>query len=259
LEIWPGVQDFLTRSLEFVFTHCWAWGEALIEQPMNGHKNRSDPTAEPPTTRASEPPRPAVLGILLAISLSHLLNDTIQALLPAIYPLLKQSYHLDFGQIGLITLTFQMTASILQPVVGFLTDRRPLPFSLAYGMGFTLVGLVILSRAGSFAMILIAAGVIGLGSSVFHPEASRVARLASGGRHGFAQSLFQVGGNAGTSLGPLLAAAIVVPFRYFPFRVRAGVTLSRSRAVAEMSTSVRVSGRAMRWGNRCARVRGVRP
>jgi FSR family fosmidomycin resistance protein-like MFS transporter len=205
-----------------------------------------------------------VLGILLAISLSHLLNDTIQALLPSIYPLLKQSYHLDFGQIGLITLTFQMTASILQPVVGFLTDRRPLPFSLAYGMGFTLVGLVILSRAGSFAMILIAAGVIGLGSSVFHPEASRVARLASGGRHGFAQSLFQVGGNAGTSLGPLLAAAIVVPFRYFPFRVRAGVTLSRSRAVAEMSTSVRVlsvrvSGRAMRLGNRCARVRGVRP
>ena len=179
---------------------------------MNGRKNPSDPSTEPPTPRAVELPRPAVLGILLAISLSHLLNDTIQALLPSIYPLLKQNYRLDFGQIGLITLTFQMTASILQPVVGYFTDRRPLPYSLAYGMGCTLIGLVILSRAGSFAMILIAAGVIGLGSSVFHPEASRVARLASGGRHGFAQSLFQVGGNAGSSLGPLLAAAIVVPY-----------------------------------------------
>lgn len=151
------------------------------------------------------------MGILLAISLSHLLNDTIQVLLPSIYPLLKENYHLDFGQIGLITLTFQMTASILQPVVGYFTDRRPQPYSLACGMGCTLIGLAILSRADSFASILAAAGVIGLGSSVFHPEASRVARLASGGRHGMAQSLFQVGGNAGTSLGPLLAAAIVVP------------------------------------------------
>ena len=123
-----------------------------------------------------------------------------------------ESYHLDFGQVGLITLTFQMTASILQPVVGAFTDRRPHPYSLACGMGCTLIGLVTLSRAGSFATILVAAGVIGLGSSVFHPEASRVARLASGGRHGFAQSLFQVGGNAGTSLGPLLAAALVVPY-----------------------------------------------
>jgi FSR family fosmidomycin resistance protein-like MFS transporter len=244
-----NLQDFLTRSLEFVFTHCWAWGEALIEQPMNGHKNRSDPTAEPPTTRASEPPRPAVLGILLAISLSHLLNDTIQALLPAIYPLLKQSYHLDFGQIGLITLTFQMTASILQPVVGFLTDRRPLPFSLAYGMGFTLVGLVILSRAGSFAMILIAAGVIGLGSSVFHPEASRVARLASGGRHGFAQSLFQVGGNAGTSLGPLLAAAMVVPYG------QASVLWFAIIALLGMAILVRVG----RWYRRMLAERRSRP
>ncbi len=153
----------------------------------------------------------AVLTVLFAISFSHLLNDTIQSLLPAIYPILKNSYHLDFVQVGLITLTFQMTASILQPFVGHFTDRRPLPFSLACGMGFTLTGLSVLSRAHSFPMILVAAGVIGLGSSVFHPEASRVARLASGGRHGFAQSLFQVGGNAGSSLGPLLAAIIVVP------------------------------------------------
>jgi len=163
-------------------------------------------------SKSGPPARATALGILLAISLSHLLNDTIQALLPSIYPLLKESYHLDFGQIGLITLTFQMTASILQPVVGSFTDRRPKPFSLAWGMGCTLLGLGILAWAGTFHAILLAAGVIGLGSSVFHPEASRVARLASGGRHGFAQSLFQVGGNAGTSLGPLLAAAIVVPY-----------------------------------------------
>lgn len=178
---------------------------------MSGPNITAGPPSASPTAPTGAVARPTVLGILLAISLSHGLNDTIQALLPSIYPLLKQTYHLDFGQIGLITLTFQMTASILQPVVGFITDRRPQPYSLACGMACTLVGLVTLSRAGSFPAILLAAGVIGLGSSVFHPEASRVARLASGGRHGFAQSLFQVGGNAGTSLGPLLAAAIVVP------------------------------------------------
>lgn len=152
-----------------------------------------------------------VLTILFAISFSHLLNDTIQALLPSIYPLLKDSFQLDFVHVGFITLTFQMTASILQPFVGLYTDRHPMPYSLTIGMGCTLVGLLILSQASNFPMILVAAGTIGLGSSVFHPEASRVARLASGGRHGFAQSLFQVGGNAGSSFGPLLAAAIVVP------------------------------------------------
>ncbi len=178
---------------------------------MSSHPNPHSTSAGSSSGRTTGLPLPIVPGILIAISLSHLLNDTIQALLPSIYPLLKDSYHLDFGQIGLITLTFQMTASILQPVVGWFTDRRPLPYSLAGGMTLTLAGLVLLSRADSFAMILIAAGVIGLGSSVFHPEASRVARMASGGRHGFAQSLFQVGGNAGTSLGPLLAAAVVVP------------------------------------------------
>lgn len=156
--------------------------------------------------------RPTVLAILLAISFSHLLNDTIQSLLPAIYPLLKTSFHLSFVQVGLITLAFQMTASILQPFVGMFTDRRPQPFSLACGMGLTLCGLVLLSRAWSFGVVIAAAALIGMGSSIFHPESSRVAHLASGGKHGFAQSVFQVGGNAGSSLGPLLAALIVVPY-----------------------------------------------
>ena len=183
-----------------------------VAERMSSHPNPSQSSAGSNSAGTTTGAHPIVPGILLAISLSHLLNDTIQALLPSIYPLLKDSYHLDFGQIGLITLTFQMTASILQPVVGWFTDRRPLPFSLAGGMGCTLVGLIFLSRADSFVTLLLAAGVIGLGSSVFHPEASRVARMASGGRHGLAQSLFQVGGNAGTSLGPLLAAAVVVPY-----------------------------------------------
>ena len=149
--------------------------------------------------------------MLLAISVSHLLNDTIQALIPAVYPLLKTSLGLNFTQVGLITLTFQCTASLLQPLVGLYTDRRPLPYSLTAGMGFTLVGLVLLSRAGSFGAVLGSAALVGVGSSVFHPEASRLAHMASGGRHGFAQSVFQVGGNAGSSLGPLLAALVVVP------------------------------------------------
>lgn len=152
-----------------------------------------------------------VVRVLVALSLSHLLNDTLQALLPAIYPLLKGSYGLTFTQIGLITLTYQLTGSLLQPVVGIYTDRRPQPYSLVVGMGFTLVGLVLFSQAGHFGSLLVAAALTGTGSAVFHPEASRLARMASGGRHGFAQSLFQVGGNLGTSLGPLLAAIVVVP------------------------------------------------
>ncbi|HEY6842491.1 MAG TPA: MFS transporter [Chthoniobacterales bacterium] len=152
-----------------------------------------------------------VFAVLIAISVSHLLNDTIQSVIPAIYPILKESFHLSFTQIGLITLTFQLTASLLQPFVGLYTDHRPKPYSLAIGMGFTLVGLVLLSRATNFPVILCSAALVGMGSSVFHPEASRLARMASGGRHGFAQSIFQVGGNAGTSLGPLLAALIIVP------------------------------------------------
>jgi FSR family fosmidomycin resistance protein-like MFS transporter len=151
------------------------------------------------------------MAILLSISFSHLLNDMIQSVLPAIYPILKRDFALNYGQIGLITLTFQMTASLLQPLVGMATDRRPRPFSLPIGMGATLVGLVLLSVAGSFPMLLLAAALVGLGSSVFHPEASRVARLASGGQHGLAQSVFQVGGNSGQAIGPLLAAFIVVP------------------------------------------------
>jgi FSR family fosmidomycin resistance protein-like MFS transporter len=151
-----------------------------------------------------------VMAMLIALSFSHLLNDTMQSLLPAIYPLLKDAHHLSFAQIGLITLTNQLTASVLQPVVGFVTDRRPQPFSLAIGMTFTLAGLVLLALAGSFGAILGAAVCIGLGSSIFHPEATRIAHFAAGGRHGLAQSIFQVGGNLGTSLGPLLAALILV-------------------------------------------------
>ena len=151
------------------------------------------------------------MPVLLGISLSHLLNDLIQSLLPAIYPILKANYALDFGQIGLITLAFQITASLLQPLVGMASDRRPMPFSLAVGMGATLLGLLLLSQAGQFWSLLVAASMIGLGSAVFHPEASRVVRLASGGKFGMAQSIFQVGGNLGSAVGPLLAAFIVIP------------------------------------------------
>src|SRR5580658_10480503 len=151
-----------------------------------------------------------VMSVLLAISFSHLLNDTIQSLIPAIYPVVKESFHLDFTQIGLITLTFQMTASLLQPIVGHFADRRPQPYALAAGMCFSLAGLVLLSTAGSFLVLLISVALVGVGSSVFHPEASRLAYMAAGSRRGFAQALFQVGGNAGTALGPLLAAMIVV-------------------------------------------------
>ena len=157
------------------------------------------------------PAENTVFAVLIAISFSHLLNDTIQSVIPAIYPILKTSFHLNFTQIGLITLTFQLTASLLQPFVGLYTDHRPKPYSLAIGMGFTLVGLLLLSEANNFAIILCSAALVGMGSSIFHPEASRLARMASGGRHGFAQSFFQVGGNAGSSLGPLLAALIIVP------------------------------------------------
>jgi FSR family fosmidomycin resistance protein-like MFS transporter len=150
------------------------------------------------------------MAVLAAVSASHFLNDMIQSLLPAVYPLLKSSYALDFGQIGLITLVFQITASLLQPVVGTFTDRRPTWFSLPLGMGFTLCGLLLLSQA-TYPLLLLAAALIGTGSSVFHPESSRIARMASGGRHGFAQSFFQVGGNLGSASGPLLAAFIVLP------------------------------------------------
>jgi FSR family fosmidomycin resistance protein-like MFS transporter len=150
-------------------------------------------------------------SIILSLSFCHLLNDLMQSLVPALYPILKSSYGLTFAQIGAITLTMQCTASMLQPVVGFYTDRRPQPYSLPLGIGFTLAGLVAMSRAASYPAILVAAALIGIGSSVFHPEASRVARMAAGGRYGLAQSLFQVGGNVGSASGPLLAAFVVVP------------------------------------------------
>lgn len=156
-----------------------------------------------------------VFPILFALSLSHLLNDTIQSLIPAIYPLIKNNYKLTFSQIGLITLTFQLAASLLQPFVGLYTDKKPQPYSLAIGMGFTLIGLVTLSLSSHYYVVLIAVALIGIGSSVFHPEASRMASAASGGRRGLAQSVFQLGGNAGSSIGPLLAAWIIVPHGQF--------------------------------------------
>ena len=168
-------------------------------QPLSG------PAAAPQKARTS-------FRILGAISLSHLLNDMIQSLILAIYPLLQAEFSLTFVQIGMITLTFQLASSLLQPVVGYLTDKHPMPWSLPIGMCFTLSGLVLLAISGSFGMVLLAAALVGTGSSVFHPESSRVARMASGGRHGLAQSIFQVGGNFGSSLGPLLAALIIAPY-----------------------------------------------
>ncbi|MGO4877501.1 MFS transporter [Pedobacter psychrotolerans] len=156
-----------------------------------------------------------VFPILFALSFSHLLNDTIQSLIPAIYPVIKTSYRLSFSQIGLITLTFQMAASLLQPFVGLYTDKKPQPYSLAVGMGFTLIGLITLSQSAHFYTMLISVAFIGIGSSIFHPEASRMAHAASGGKRGLAQSVFQLGGNAGSSLGPLLAAWIIVPYGQF--------------------------------------------
>jgi len=149
--------------------------------------------------------------VLGAISFSHFLNDTIQSLIFAIYPLLKSTFQLTFGQIGMITLSYQLTASLLQPLVGLYTDRRPKPYSLAFGMGCTLIGLVVLGTARHYTALLLAAMIVGTGSSIFHPESSRVARMASGGRHGLAQSIFQVGGNMGTAMGPLMAALVVIP------------------------------------------------
>lgn len=152
-----------------------------------------------------------VYPILIAASFCHFLNDMVQSLLPAIYPLLKQSFALDFGQIGLITLTYQLIASVLQPAIGYYTDMRPQPYSLSIGMGLTLVGLLVLSVSPTYGILLFAAALVGMGSAIFHPESARVVRTASGGKHGFAQSFFQVGGNTGSALGPLLAAFIVLP------------------------------------------------
>jgi MFS transporter, FSR family, fosmidomycin resistance protein len=169
----------------------------------------SSTAAATPLIRPSAPA--TATNILIALSVSHMVNDILQALMPSIYPLIKEAHHLSFTQIGLLTFAIQVTASLLQPLVGMYTDRRPLPYSLPVGMSFTLVGLVLLSQAANFGWLLASAALIGVGSSIFHPEASRLARIASGGKHGFAQSLFQVGGNLGTSFGPLLAAWVVMP------------------------------------------------
>jgi FSR family fosmidomycin resistance protein-like MFS transporter len=175
--------------------------------------NKHSVVDEQPATTGAESATATgtVTAILLALSFCHMLNDTIQSLLQAIYPFLKDSFQLSYTQIGLITLTFQCTASLLQPLVGLYTDKRPRPYSLPIGTCFSLAGLLLLAFASTFAEILLAAALIGLGSAVFHPESSRVARMASGGRYGLAQSTFQVGGNAGTALGPLAAAFIVIP------------------------------------------------
>lgn len=168
----------------------------------------ADATSRPAAAIAAEV---TVLPIIFAVSFSHMLNDIMQSMIAAIYPMLKADYHLDFWQIGILTLAFQCTASLLQPVVGIVTDKKPYPYSLPVGMASTLVGLVLLATAHDYNMLVLAASLVGIGSAIFHPESSRVARLASGGRYGFAQSVFQVGGNVGTAIGPLLAAFIIVP------------------------------------------------
>jgi FSR family fosmidomycin resistance protein-like MFS transporter len=180
-----------------------------MNAPNHAEMRRLNDSA--PAIRAARVGGETALGILAAISFCHLLNDMMQSLLPAIYPMIKSSYRLSFAQIGLLTFTFQFTASLLQPLVGAMADKTPRPYSLAIGMGFTLLGLLLLAWATSYSLLLVAAALIGTGSSVFHPESSRVARMASGGKHGFAQSVFQVGGNLGTSAGPLLAAFVVLP------------------------------------------------
>lgn len=178
--------------------------ENVQEMPLAGQGGAEGPSVVSITAEQT------TLAVILALSFSHMLNDTIQSLIPALYPMLKQNFSLNFAEIGLITLAFNITASILQPMVGLYTDRHPKTYALAVGMGCTLLGLLLLSVAPSYPLLLVAAALVGTGSSVFHPESSRVARLASGGRHGLAQSLFQVGGNIGSSLGPLLAAFIVL-------------------------------------------------
>jgi len=182
----------------------------VISEEVLGEPVLVDDVA-PSTTTKAVAAGPAYV-VLIGISFSHFLNDTMQSLIASVYPILKDAYALNFAQIGMITLAFQFTASLLQPVVGHMTDKKPQPFSLSVGMGSTFVGLLLLSVAGTYPTILIAAALVGLGSAVFHPESARIARLASGGRYGFAQSVFQLGGSFGTSMGPVLAALIVVPF-----------------------------------------------
>ena len=191
----------------------------------------------------------ATFSIVLALGFSHFLNDTIQSLVPSLYPMLKDSYGLSFAQIGLITLTMQATSSLLQPAVGLFADRRPQPYSLAVGMGVTLVGLLLLASADGYLPLLLAATMVGAGSAVFHPEASRVARLASGGRHGLAQSLFQVGGNVGSAIGPIVAAFIVIP------RGQGSIAWFSAAALLAMAVLFGVGNWHRRWRRAPARPR----
>jgi len=196
--------------LNIATIHSTAFALPLTLPAEKGNMKSS--IAEETVVVAENMAEKTVFSILLTISFSHLLNDTIQSLIPAIYPMVKETYRLSFSQVGLITFTFQLAASLLQPFVGFYTDKKPQPFSLAVGMGLSLIGLVVLALNQSYMILLVSVALIGLGSSVFHPEASKVAFMASGGRRGLAQSIFQVGGNAGSALGPLLAAAVIIPF-----------------------------------------------
>ena len=183
---------------------------ALMTDSTLAAPSHSTAAPQTKTVSAGSSVDSTTFAIILSLSFCHLLNDMMQSLVPALYPILKENYALSFAQVGFITLAFQFTASMLQPVVGMYTDKRPMPYSLVVGMGFTLVGLLSLSMAHSYPVILLSAAMIGMGSSVFHPEASRMARLAAGGRYGLAQSLFQIGGNMGSACGPLLAAFVVV-------------------------------------------------
>jgi FSR family fosmidomycin resistance protein-like MFS transporter len=199
-------------------------------------------TAAPAVDRTS-------FGILAALSTCHLLNDVMQSLVAALYPVLKENYALDFGQIGLLAFVFSGTAALFQPLVGLYTDRHPQPYSLAIGMGFSLAGLILLAHAASYELLLVAAGLVGFGSAVFHPESSRMARLASGGRHGLAQSLFQVGGNVGTALGPLAAAFIILP------RGQQSVAWFGALALTAMVILIKVGG----WYARQRAAQAARP
>lgn len=200
--------------------------------------------ALPDTPAVAPSPQGFLLPIVGGAALAHLLNDMIQAMLPAIFPMLKSSFSLSFGQIGLIALVYQVTASLLQPWIGLYTDKHPKPYLLPSGMGMTLIGIALLATAASYPMLLVAAGVIGIGSATFHPEASRIARLASGGRFGTAQSTFQVGGNTGSAIGPLLAAAIVIPHGQRAIAWFMGAALAAIAVLYRLTLWVREHGSA---------------
>jgi FSR family fosmidomycin resistance protein-like MFS transporter len=238
---------------------------SLAEAPSGTTMTARDAAFTVPPIAAS-PRRAVAFRVLAAISASHMINDMMQSLILAIYPILKGEFDLSFAQIGLITLTFQLTASLLQPVVGTWTDRHPSPWSLPFGMGFTLSGLLLLAFAPTFGLVLVAAALVGTGSSIFHPESSRVARMASGGRHGLAQSLFQVGGNLGSALGPLVAAAVIVPLgkpsiAWFALVALVGIVLlsqvSRWYAAQHRATGTRKARAGPTHGLSRARVGGA--